>query len=99
MENVKRYRPISYLKSNADELAKELSEETGAVVITENGVPSFVCLSYDEYFRMQETNALVRLVDLGERDVAQGQYKTLSDARKILDERLAKARAAKGDNE
>jgi prevent-host-death family protein len=52
MAIAKRFRPISFLKSNTADVAKELAEEAGAIVITQNGVPSFVCVSFEEYYQM-----------------------------------------------
>ena len=88
MDVAKRYRPISYLKTNAEDIAKELAEETDVVVITKDGVPSFVCVSFEEYYRTQETNALVALINMGERAMERGEYKPLSEARQLLDERV-----------
>lgn len=88
MDVAKRYRPISYLKTNADDIAKELAEETDVVVITENGIPSFVCVSFEEYYRTQETNALVMLVQMGEQEAERGEYRSLSEARELLDARI-----------
>lgn len=90
VESAKRYRPISYLQTNAADVAKELLQESGPLVITDNGVPSFVCLSLDEYHRIQETNALVTLVRMGEQEIHEGKFKTLDDARKELDRRFLK---------
>jgi prevent-host-death family protein len=94
MVAAKRYRPISYLQTNTADLAKELAEEASAVVITENGVPSFVCVSFEEYYRMLETNALVKLVNMGEREIEQGKFRPLSEARKELDERFVRSHKA-----
>lgn len=81
----KRYRPISYLKSNTADVAKEVSEQSGPVVITQNGVPSFVCVSMEEYYQTQETNALIKIVNLGKREIKLGKYEPLADARASLD--------------
>ena len=51
MEVAKRFRPISYLKTNTADVAKELQEESGTVVITQNGVPAFVCVSFEDYYQ------------------------------------------------
>jgi prevent-host-death family protein len=93
MSIAKRFRPISYLKTNTADVAKELAEESGTIVITQNGVPSFVCVSFEEYYQMQETNALLKLISLGEREIRRGEYKTLSDARADLDRRILAKRA------
>ena len=38
MDVAKRYRPISYLKSNTADVAKDIAESSSSVVITQNGV-------------------------------------------------------------
>jgi len=80
MELAKRFRPISYLKTNTADVAKELQEESGTVVITQNGVPSFVCLSFEEHYRARETNALIKLLSLSQKDKAEGKVSSLDDA-------------------
>lgn len=88
MEIAKRYRPISYLKTNTADVAKEISETSSAVVITQNGVPAFVCVSMEEYYQTQETNALLKLIHMGEREAAKGNLRPLSEARTSLNERV-----------
>lgn len=83
----KRYRPISDLENTAD-ITRELAAESGPIVITEDGVPSFVCISFDDYCEMQETNALIKLVDFGEREFDEGQFVSLDHARAELDEKI-----------
>lgn len=67
MDVAKSYRPISYLKTNTADVAREIAETSATVVITQNGVPSFVCVSMQEYYQTQETNALLKLINLGKR--------------------------------
>jgi prevent-host-death family protein len=96
MDVAKRYRPISYLKSNTADVAKEIAESSSAVVITQNGVPSFVCVSMDEYYQTQETNALLKLINFGIKEVENGQVRTLQAARSELDGRMLKSRDKNG---
>lgn len=84
----KSYRPISYLKTNAADVAREIAEHSSAVVITQNGVPLFVCMSMEEYHQTQETNALLKLLSLGKREVERGNIRPLSEARADLDKRI-----------
>ncbi len=84
----KQYRPISYLKSNTADVAKEISESSSTVVITQNGVPAFVCVSMEEYYQTQETNALLKLFNMGKRESEKGNLRPLSDARSALDQRV-----------
>jgi prevent-host-death family protein len=98
MEVAKRFRPISYLKTNTADVAKELQEESGTVVITQNGVPSFVCVSFEEYYRSQEINALLKLVNMGEKEKAAGKVTPWEQAKSdmeaaIFDDRTSRKTA------
>lgn len=88
MNIAKRYRPISYLKSNTAEVARELMDEQGPVIITQDGVPSFVCVSMEEYHQTQETSALLKLIGLGKREIALGKVRPLAEAKSDLDKRI-----------
>lgn len=91
----KQYRPISYLKSNTADVAREISESYSTVVITQNGVPAFVCVSMEEYYQTQETNALLKLINMGKREIEKGNLRPLSDARSDLDQRILGRRKKK----
>lgn len=84
----KTYRPISYLKSNTADVAKEIAETSATVVITQNGVPSFVCVSMEEYYQTQETNALIKLISMGKREAGSGRVRSLAEAKTELDKRV-----------
>lgn len=85
----KHFRPIPYLHANADQLAEELATGSGAIVITQDGVPCFVCASLKDYCQLQDTaGALVDLITLGEREIESGNYMELSEARSMLDDRI-----------
>lgn len=88
MEVAKSYRPISYLKTNTADVAKEIAETSSTIVITQNGVPSFVCVSMEEYYQTQETNALVKLISMGKREIEKGKVRPLAQARTDLDKRI-----------
>lgn len=85
MEVAKRFRPISYLKTNTADVAKELQEESGTVVITQNGVPAFVCVSFEDYYQTQETNALLKLLSMGEKEKAAGKVTPLEQAKRDME--------------
>ena len=88
MAVAKTYSPISYLKTNTADVAKEIGETSSAVIITQNGVPAFVCVSMEEYYQTQETNALIKLINMGKREVEKGNVRPLSEARAELDKRI-----------
>jgi prevent-host-death family protein len=94
MEVAKRFRPISYLKTNTADVAKELAD-SGTVVITQNGIPAFVCVSFEDYYRSQETNALLKLVNMGEKEKAAGKVTPLAQAKLDMEAAIFGDRAAK----
>ena len=51
----------------------------------QNGVPAFVCVSFEEYYRSQETNALLKLVNMGEKEKAAGKTTSLEQAKRDME--------------
>lgn len=72
-------RPISYLKANAAEVLTQLAEQREPMVITQNGEARAVLQDVASYEEMQETMALLKLLALGQQDVAAGRVKPLAD--------------------
>lgn len=87
MEVAKSFLPISYLKTNTADVAKQLESDSGTIVITQNGVPAFVCVSFEDYYHQQETTSLLKLISLGEKAKAAGKVTPLEQAK----EEMAKA--------
>ena len=65
-------RSISHLKANAAEIFADLSERREAMVITQNGEARAVLQDVVSWEQTQETLALLKLLALGDRDVAAG---------------------------
>lgn len=68
-----RIKPISYVKANAAELIRELQETSEPLVITQNGEARAVMQDVASYHATQETLALLRIIALGNREVAAGR--------------------------
>lgn len=68
MQLANNIKPISYLKTNASTLAKELAAGRDSLVITENGVPAFVCMGVQEFDDMKQTIALLKLLNMDRDD-------------------------------
>lgn len=68
-----RIKPISYVKANAADLMRELRETREPLVITQNGEARAVMQDVATYHATQETLALLRIIALGNRDVAAGR--------------------------
>ena len=73
MKNPSRIKPISYVKANAAELIRELSQNREPLVITQNGEATAVMQDVATYEQTQETLALLKVLALGNRQIAQGK--------------------------
>lgn len=66
-------KPISYLKANAAEVLAALAEKREPVVITQNGEAKAVIQDIASYEQTQETLTSLKLLALGNQDVAAGR--------------------------
>ena len=74
-----RIKPISYLKANAAEVLIRLAEQRQPLVITQNGEAKAVLLDVASFEETQETLALLKILALGNQDVAAGKLKPVAD--------------------
>ncbi|MHB1643574.1 MAG: type II toxin-antitoxin system Phd/YefM family antitoxin [Acidithiobacillus sp.] len=72
-------KPISYLKANAAEVLKHLTEQREPLVITQNGEAKAVLQDVASFEETQETMALLKILALGNQDVAAGKAKAVAD--------------------
>ncbi|PUE30581.1 type II toxin-antitoxin system Phd/YefM family antitoxin [Limnohabitans sp. Jir72] len=72
-------KPISYLKANAAEVLAQLAQERQPMVITQNGEAKAVLQDVVSFENTQETLALLKILALGNQDVAAGKVKPVAD--------------------
>ncbi len=72
-------KPISYLKANAAEVLTTLTENREPLVITQNGEAKAVLQDVISYEATQESLALLKLLALGNQEVAAGKVKPVSE--------------------
>ena len=81
-------KTITYLKSNAAELVREVNEDGRTVTITQNGEAKVVVMDVDTYDRWRSALALMKLLAQGEADVQTGRTvgteETFERARKAI---------------
>lgn len=68
-----RIKSISYLKANAAEVVRDLAEQREPLVITQNGEAKAVIQDVVSYESTQETLALLKILALGNRQIAEGR--------------------------
>ncbi len=72
-------KPISYLKANAAEVLTHLAEQREPLVITQNGEAKAVLQDVVSFEETQETLAMLKVLALGNQDVAAGKVKPAAD--------------------
>jgi prevent-host-death family protein len=82
-------RPISYLKANAAEVLQELTEQRKPMVITQNGEAKAVIQDVATYEETEETLALLKILALGNKQIAEGRVKPVAEIVKRLRARRA----------
>ena len=72
-------KPISYLKANAAEVLTNLAEQREPLVITQNGEAKAVLQDVASFEETKETLAMLKILALGNQDVAAGKVKAAAD--------------------
>ena len=72
-------KPISYLKANAAEVFTTLADQREPLVITQNGEAKAVIQDVASYEATQETLAMLKVLAIGNQEVAAGQLKPLNE--------------------
>ena len=83
-------KPVSYLKSHAADILKQINETHRPVVITQNGEPKAVLQDPDSYDKMRNAIGLLKLISQGEEEVKQDKIKSQEEVFKTIDKLLAK---------
>ena len=80
-------KPISYVKAHAAEIVRTLGERREPLIITQNGEAKAVLQDIGSYEQMQETLALLKILALGDRQIAAGEVQPAAEVVARLRER------------
>jgi prevent-host-death family protein len=81
-------KPISFFKAHAADVIKELNDTHGTMIITQHGEAKAVVQDIDEYERIQETLALLKMIARGQKDVEEGRTIPAEEVFKELDAKI-----------
>ena len=79
-------KPISYLKSHAAEIVKDITANREPMLITQNGEAKLVVMDVKSYEEQEETLALLKILALGNREIEQGKFRSAKDVFDDLDQ-------------
>ena len=72
-------KPISYLKTHASEIVRNLAKQQGPLIITQNGEAKAIVQDIASYEKTQETMALLKILSLGARQIEEGKVQPAGD--------------------
>lgn len=81
-------RPISYIKTNAADMLKYVSEVHNPIVITQNGEAKAVLVDIESYQEMQNAFSLMKILQLSEKQIAAGKSKPADQVFSEIEARL-----------
>ncbi|MCK4843136.1 MAG: type II toxin-antitoxin system Phd/YefM family antitoxin [Methylococcales bacterium] len=67
-------KPITYLKSQAADILKQVNETHRPIVITQNGEPKAVLQDPESYENMRNAIGLLKRLSQGEEDIRNGNF-------------------------
>jgi prevent-host-death family protein len=83
-------RPITYLKSRAADLLKQVNETQRPVIITQNGEPRAVLQDPQSYESMRNALGLLKLISQGEEDIRKGKVRTKDEVFSRIEKAIRK---------
>ncbi len=69
-------KPVSFLKSKAADMLKQVNDTHRPIIITQNGEPRAVLQGPENYENVRNAIGLMKLISLGEKDILEGKSKT-----------------------
>lgn len=81
-------KPISYLKTHASEIIRDVAENQRTLIITHNGEAKVILQDVKVYEKTQESIALLKILALSGREIKKGNYKTLDKSFKNVRSRI-----------
>ena len=88
MPKIPRIVPVTDLRQDAASILEELQKADEPWIITQRGRATAVLLNVQAYERSQQENELLRLLAVGEKEIAQGEGHSLDSVMKDADRLL-----------
>jgi prevent-host-death family protein len=90
MKPSKSIKPISYVKTHASKVIRDVSDNQKTLVITQHGEAKAILQDIKVYEQTQDSLALLKILALSNRSMQEGEVKpfkrAVSDLRKRIDE-------------
>ncbi|HED06583.1 MAG TPA: type II toxin-antitoxin system Phd/YefM family antitoxin [Ignavibacteria bacterium] len=81
-------KPISYLKTHASEVIRDVVRNQKTLIITHNGEAKVVLQDVKLYEKTQESIALLKILALSGKEIKLGKYKPLQTSLKNVNKKI-----------
>jgi prevent-host-death family protein len=81
-------KPISYFKSHASEVIKDVSDNRKTLIITQNGEAKVIVQDIRSFEQSQESLALLKILALSANNLKEGHIKPLKTSFGDLEKRI-----------
>jgi prevent-host-death family protein len=81
-------RPVTYLKSRAADLLKQINDTHRPVIITQNGEPKAVLQDPESFENMRNAIGILKLISMGEEDIKNGNILEQEAVFKNIEEKM-----------
>ena len=85
-------KPISYFKSHASEVIKDVSDNRKTLIITQNGEAKVIVQDIRSFEQSQESLALLKILALSANNLKEGSIKPLKKSFDDLQKRVRESR-------
>lgn len=83
-------RPVSYLKSKAADILKQINSTRRPVIITQNGEPRAVLQDPESYENMRNAIGILKLLSQGEDDLKKSKIRTQDEVFANIESKIKK---------
>jgi prevent-host-death family protein len=81
-------RPVTYLKSRAADLLKQINDTRRPVIITQNGEPRAVIQDPQSFEDMRNAIGIMKLISMGEEEIRNGNILEQEAVFKNIEEKI-----------
>ncbi len=81
-------KPITYLKSHAAEVLRQINETHRPIIITQNGEPKAVLQDPESYENMRNAIGILKLLSQGEEDLKNGNTRSQEEVFANIERKL-----------
>ena len=88
MKHSEAIKPISYLKTHASKLIRDISNNQKTMIITQNGEAKVILQDIKLYEKTQESLAMLKILAISNKNLKDGKIKPINQAFKDIRERI-----------